>query len=68
MFLCIPPINYDGQLTNQQGLHSLWESMIPELEMEQYNLFSGHKVRYLRNPIKDVFRAIKERMNWCLLC
>ena len=52
-------INYDGQLTNQQGLHSLWESMIPELEMEQYNLYSGHKVRYLRNPIKDVFRAIK---------
>lgn len=52
-------INYDGQLTNQQGLHSLWESMIPELEMEQYNLHSGHKVRYLRNPIKDVFRAIK---------
>jgi hypothetical protein len=52
-------LNYDGQLTNQQGLHSLWESMIPELEMEQYNLNSGHKVRYLRNPIKDVFRAIK---------
>ena len=52
-------INYDGQLTNQQGLHSLWESMIPELEIDQYNLNSGHKVRYLRNPIKDVFRAIK---------
>ncbi|MBA4259476.1 MAG: hypothetical protein C0446_09950 [Chitinophaga sp.] len=52
-------LNYDGQLTNQQGLHSLWESMIPELEIEQYNLYSGHKVRYLRNPIKDVFRAIK---------
>lgn len=52
-------INYDGQLTNQQGLHSLWESMIPELEIEQYNLYSGHKVRYLRNPIKEVFRAIK---------
>lgn len=52
-------INYDGQLTNQQGLHSLWESMIPELEIAQYNLYSGHKVRYLRNPIKDVFRAIK---------
>ncbi|WP_439506762.1 zinc dependent phospholipase C family protein [Sediminibacterium sp.] len=52
-------VNYDGQLTNQQGLHSLWESMIPELEIEQYNLYSGHKVRYLRNPIKDVFRAIK---------
>lgn len=52
-------LNYDGQLTNQQGLHSLWESMIPELEIDQYNLNSGHKVRYLRNPIKDVFRAIK---------
>lgn len=52
-------LNYDGQLTNQHGLHSLWESMIPELEIQDYQLNSGHKVRYLRNPIKDVFRAIK---------
>ena len=27
-------LNYDGQLTNQKGLHSLWESTIPELELE----------------------------------
>lgn len=52
-------INYDGQLTNQVGLHSLWESMIPELEMETYNLFSGHKARYLRNPMREVQRAMQ---------
>ena len=27
-------LNYDGQLTNQKGLHNLWESTIPELELE----------------------------------
>src|SRR5688572_18617503 len=26
-------INYDGQLTGQKGLHSLWESVIPEIEL-----------------------------------
>src|SRR6266700_6334244 len=27
--------NYDGQLTGQKGLHNLWESVIPEGELEQ---------------------------------
>lgn len=56
-------INYDGQLTNQVGLHSLWESMIPELEMETYNLFSGHKARYLRNPMREVQKAMQHAHN-----
>ena len=40
--------NYDGQLTNQKGLHSLWESVIPELELENYQLYSSHKASYLK--------------------
>ncbi|TAG14603.1 MAG: hypothetical protein EAZ13_01565 [Sphingobacteriia bacterium] len=52
-------INYDGQLTNQKGLHSLWESMIPELEIENYNLYSKHKVRYLRKPSQAIWKAIR---------
>jgi hypothetical protein len=52
-------LNYDGQLTNQKGLHSLWESMIPEIEIEKYNLYSNHKAKYLSNPEQAVWDCIR---------
>lgn len=52
-------LNYDGQLTNQTGLHSLWETMIPELEIEKYNLYSSHKASYLSNPSENIWKAIQ---------
>ncbi len=52
-------VNYDGQLTNQKGLHSLWESMIPELEIGSYELYSSHKASYLKNPSKAIWVAIR---------
>lgn len=52
--------NYDGQLTNQKGLHSLWESTIPELELGTYQLYSSHKATYLKNPEKDIWAAIRK--------
>lgn len=43
-------VNYDGQLTNQKGLHAFWESRIPELLAdEQFDLFAG-KAEYIENP------------------
>jgi hypothetical protein len=33
--------NYDGQLTNQLGIHGLWESRLPELYFDQYDFFVG---------------------------
>jgi hypothetical protein len=33
--------NYDGQKTGQGGLHSFWESRIPEILDERLDLFSG---------------------------
>lgn len=53
-------VNYDGQLTNQKGLHSLWESMIPELELNTYNLYSTHKAVYLKKPETAVWAAIRQ--------
>ena len=53
-------INYDGQLTNQKGLHSLWESMIPELEIEKYNLYSSHRATYLRKPANAIWGAVRQ--------
>ena len=53
-------LNYDGQLTNQKGLHSLWESMIPEIELEQYKLSSRHKAKYLSRPEESIWQAIRD--------
>lgn len=52
-------VNYDGQLTNQRGLHSLWESMIPELEIEKYQLSSSHKAKYLDRPEQAIWSALQ---------
>lgn len=52
-------INYDGQLTNQTGLHSLWESMIPEIEVGSYNLYSRHKAVYLTRPEVSIWEAVR---------
>jgi hypothetical protein len=52
-------VNYDGQLTNQKGLHSLWESMIPEIEITHYSLYSKHKAKYLKHPEQDIWGAVR---------
>lgn len=41
---CVPlhtTRNYNGQLTNQHGIHGLWESRLPELYAAQYDFFTG---------------------------
>ena len=52
-------INYDGQLTNQQGLHDLWETTIPETELAGFAIKSRHKAQYLpsvENAIWDILK------------
>ncbi|RYY64557.1 MAG: hypothetical protein EOO12_09355 [Chitinophagaceae bacterium] len=49
--------NHDGQLTNQKGMHSLWESMIPEIELSSYNLYEEHKATYLKKPEEAIWKA-----------
>ena len=51
--------NYDGQLTNQKGLHALWESIIPELEVNNYHLHSKHKATYIKDKPAAIWNAIK---------
>jgi hypothetical protein len=52
-------LNYDGQLTNQKGLHSLWESVVPELTLESFNLKADKKADYLKNPQKAIWKALQ---------
>jgi hypothetical protein len=33
--------NYDGQLTDQVGIHAFWESRLPELYFNEYDFFVG---------------------------
>lgn len=46
--------NYNGQLTDQVGIHAFWESRIPELFADkEYDYFVG-KAEYISNP-KDYY-------------
>lgn len=41
--------NYNGQLTNQVGIHAFWESRIPEIRAEGYDHLVG-KAEYISSP------------------
>jgi hypothetical protein len=51
--------NHDGQLTGQKGMHSLWESAIPEIELANYNLYEAHEATYLKNPREAIWKAVR---------
>ena len=51
-------LNYNGQLTNQTGIHALWESRLPELFGVHYNCFAG-KARYIDDPLKEAFKICR---------
>ena len=52
-------INYDGQLTDQKGLHSLWESQLPERFINGYNLV-GEPARYVKDPLAAIWGVLQE--------
>jgi hypothetical protein len=52
-------VNYDGQLTDQKGIHGLWESMIPEIEFANYTLYSKHEAKYLKHPDQAIWTAVR---------
>ncbi len=54
--------NYNGQFTNQHGIHGFWESRIPELSADRYHLFVG-KADYLTNPSKSIWEAVYDANN-----
>jgi len=52
-------LNHDGQLTNQRGIHSFFESQLPEQFGESYNFYTGNAV-YVPNVQKEVMRIIED--------
>ncbi len=52
--------NYNGQLTNQSGIHGFWESRIPELFADDtYDFFVG-KCDYIANPQQRYWKTVME--------
>ncbi len=50
--------NYNGQLTNQKGIHGFWESRIPELKSEGYDYWVG-RAKYIEKPIDKAWDVVK---------
>ncbi|MBS1933331.1 MAG: S1/P1 Nuclease [Bacteroidetes bacterium] len=50
-------LNHDGQLTNQKGIHALWESQLPEMFGDNYNFNTG-KARYISDITAETWRII----------
>jgi hypothetical protein len=56
--------NYNGQKTNQLGIHGFWESRLPELYSDDYDFFVG-SAEYERFIAKRAWSAI-QNANKCL--
>jgi hypothetical protein len=50
-------INYDGQFTDQKGLHALWESQLPERFINTYRL-DGEPAKYIKNPLDAIWAVL----------
>lgn len=51
--------NYNGQLSDQDGIHGLWESRLPELFADSYNYLLG-KARYVEDPLKEAWHIVEK--------
>ena len=52
--------NYNGQLTNQKGIHGFWESRIPELLADRrFDFFIG-KAEYIKDPAGFIWDRVLE--------
>lgn len=51
--------NYNGQMTNQRGIHGFWESRLPELNSKDYDFLVG-KATYIESPLDAAWEAIED--------
>ena len=50
--------NYNGQFTNQKGIHAFWESRVPELMAENYDYLVGKAV-YVNSPLTKMWNVVE---------
>ncbi len=51
--------NYNGQLTDQEGIHGFWESRLPEIAADEYDFFVG-KATYIKDPLDEAWATIEQ--------
>lgn len=51
--------NYNGQFTGQEGIHALWESRIPKLFLDSFDIFTGTAV-YIAYPLSFIWGRVEE--------
>jgi hypothetical protein len=51
--------NYNGQKTEQEGIHALWETAIPEAYSDKY-ILRGQKAAYIKDPETKIWEIIKQ--------
>ncbi len=51
-------INHNGQLTDQKGIHALWESRLPEMFGKKYN-YHTQEALYIEDIMKTTWELIK---------
>jgi len=49
--------NYNGQKTNQRGIHGFWETRLPELFSENWNFLVG-RAKYIQKTDKEIWKII----------
>lgn len=54
--------NYDGQYSNQKGIHALWETRLPELYSKKYDYLIG-KAQYINDVQKEAWQAVNVSHN-----
>lgn len=54
--------NYNGQFTNQVGIHGFWESSVPELQGEKYDYMVG-RAGYIESPINTAWEVVQQSHN-----
>ena len=50
-------LNYNGQYTNQRGIHGFWESRLPELFADEYNYFVG-RATYIDDILGEAWNIV----------
>jgi hypothetical protein len=51
-------LNYNGKLTGQWGIHGFWESRLPELFSDNYDLMVG-RATYIDRPLDAAWDAVE---------
>lgn len=49
--------NYNGQLTNQHGIHGFWETRLPQLFSDDYDFLVG-RAEYLGDPQQTIWEGV----------